>query len=193
MAPRYGYPALLQKKLGDGYWVKNFGVSGRTLLNNGDYPYMNEMAWKDAQAFKPDIVIIKLGTNDSKPQNWKHAAEFKSDLQQMITTLCPQLAQPAKKKGKKSKNNAGGQEQTPKIILCTPIPAFKSSWDINETVIKNEIIPIEQEVAREYGLQVIDLHTLFSDGEELVQPDGIHPNDKGVQRMADAIAEALGK
>ena len=28
MAPQYGYPALLQKKLGDGYWVKNFGVSG---------------------------------------------------------------------------------------------------------------------------------------------------------------------
>lgn len=196
MAPQYGYPALLQKKLGDGYWVKNFGVSGRTLLNNGDYPYMKETAWKDAQAFNPDIVIIKLGTNDSKPQNWKYAAEFKKDLQQMITTLCPQLAQPAKKKGKKTKKaslNEGGMEQTPKIFLCTPIPAFKSSWDINENIIKNEIIPIEQEVAREYGLQVIDLHTLFADGEEMVQPDGIHPNEKGVQSMANAIAEALGK
>ena len=190
MAPQYGYPALLQKKLGDGYWVKNFGVSGRTLLNNGDFPYMNETAWKDAQAFKPDIVIIKLGTNDSKPQNWQHSAEFKRDLQQMITSLRPDLAQPTKKKGKKK---VAVDTSTPKIFLCTPIPAFKSSWDINESIIKNEIIPIEQEVAREYGLQVIDLHTLFANGEEMVQPDGIHPNEKGVQRMADAIAEALGK
>ena len=189
MAPQYGYPALLQKKLGDGYWVKNFGVSGRTMLNKGDFPYMNEMAWKDALAFKPDIVVIKLGTNDSKPQNWQYSAEFKHDLQQMITSLRPDLAQP-KKKGKKK---AAADTATPKIILCTPIPAFKSSWDINENIIKNEIIPIEQEVAREYGLQVIDLHTLFADGEQMVQPDGIHPNEKGVQRIAEAVGEAIGK
>jgi lysophospholipase L1-like esterase len=63
-----GYPACLQKDLGTGYLVNNFGVSGRTMLNKGDYPYMKELAWKDAMAFKPNIVIIKLGTNDSKPQ-----------------------------------------------------------------------------------------------------------------------------
>ena len=77
MRTAYGYPAQLQQLLGKDYWVKNFGVSSRTMLNKGDYPYMNEMAWKDALAFKPDIVIIKLGTNDSKPENWQYAAEFK--------------------------------------------------------------------------------------------------------------------
>ena len=66
-----GYPACLQKDLGTGYLVNNFGVSGRTMLNKGDYPYMKELAWKDAMAFKPNIVIIKLGTNDSKPQTWR--------------------------------------------------------------------------------------------------------------------------
>ena len=190
MAPQYGYPALLQKKLGDGYWVKNFGVSSRTLLNKGDFPYMNEMAWKDALAFKPDIVVIKLGTNDSKPQNWQHSAEFKHDMLQLITSLRPNIVPQSKKKARKKAVTDTG---SPKIFICTPIPAFKSSWDINETIIKNEIIPIEQEVAREYGLQVIDLHTLFADGEELVQPDGIHPNEKGVQRMAEAVAAAIAE
>ena len=157
MAPAYGYPAELQKILGQDYWVKNFGVSGRTMLNKGDLPYMNELAWKDAQAFRPDIVIIKLGTNDSKPQNWQYSNEFKQDLQQMITALRPDLAQPIKKKGKKK---AATQTVGPKIYLCTPIPAFKTTWNINDSVIVNGIIPIQQEVAREYGLPVIDLHTL---------------------------------
>ena len=190
VAPQFGYPALLQQMLGDNYWVKNFGVSARTMLNKGDNPYMNEMAWKDAVAFNPDIVIIKLGTNDSKPQNWQYGAEFKNDLKQMITTLRPDLAQPQKKKGKKSKNV---QPAKPQIILCTPIPAFKSTWNINDSIIANSIIPIQQEVAREYGLQVIDLHTLFADKSDLVQSDGIHPNEKGVKRMAEIIAETLKK
>ena len=188
MATQFGYPALLQQKLGNGYWVKNFGVSARTMLNKGDFPYMNETAWKDALAFKPDIVIIKLGTNDSKPQNWQNGADFKQDLQQMIKALRPDLAQPVKKKGKKAK---AVQPAKPQIYLCTPIPAFKSTWNINDSIIQNNIIPIQQEVAREYGLQVIDLHTLFADGQDLVQPDGIHPNEKGVKRMADIIAEKL--
>ena len=168
MATAYGYPALLQKKLGEDYWVKNFGVSARTMLNKGDFPYMNELAWRDALAFKPDIVVIKLGTNDSKPHNWQYGQEFKQDLQQMIKAL-----------GKV------------KIYLCTPIPAFKSTWDISDSVITNSIIPIQQEVARKNKLQVIDLHTLMANDEELVQPDGIHPNNKGVAKMADIIAEAI--
>ncbi len=187
MATKYGYPALLQNMLGDGYWVKNFGVSGRTLLNKGDVPYMKEQAWRDAQAFNPDIVVIKLGTNDSKPQNWQHSDEFKADLKQMITTLRPDLAV-AKKKGKKAKKAVAVK---PEIYLCTPIPAFKTSWNINDSVITNGVIPIIQEVAKEYGLKVIDLHTLFANESDKVQPDGIHPNDKGVRRMAEIIAGVL--
>lgn len=189
LAPANGYPAQLQRMLGEGYWVKNFGVSGRTLLNKGDNPYMNEVAWKDAQAFKPDIVIIKLGTNDSKPQNWQYASEFKQDLQQLITTLRPDLAQPVKKKNKR---RAAAQPVVgPQIFLCTPIPAFKSTWNINDSIIANGIIPIQQEVANEYGLKVIDLHTLFANDGDKMQADGIHPDDKGVRRIAEIVAAAL--
>ena len=190
MRTAYGYPAVLQKKLGKDYWVKNFGVSSRTMLNKGDFPYMNEMAWRDALAFKPDVVIIKLGTNDSKPENWQYGTEFRQDLEQMITTLRPDLAQPAKK-AKKSKKSQTVAEAKPRILLCTPIPAFKPTWNINDSVIVNEIIPIQQEVAKKYGLQVIDLHTLYAnDGDKMVD-DGIHPDGKGAERLAGIIAEAL--
>ena len=188
-APVNGYPAQLQKLLGNDYYVKNFGVSARTMLNKGDYPYMNEMAWKDALAFKPDIVIIKLGTNDSKPENWQYNADFKQDLQQMVTTLRPDLIKPAKK-GKKNKKQVIKNEG-PQIFLCTPIPAFKPSWNINDGIITNNIIPIQQEVAKEYNLQVIDLHSLFGDGKDTMLGDGIHPNGKGAQKMAQIIADAI--
>ena len=188
MATQYGYPAELQKKLGNGYWVKNFGVSARTMLSKGDYPYMNEMAWQDALAFKPDVVIIKLGTNDSKPYNWQHNSEFRQDLEQMVTTLCPALAQPAKK-GKKNKSQKSQvSSQKPQIFLCTPIPAFKSTWDINDSVIVNGIIPIQKEVAQKYGLRIIDLHTHYANDGDKMLTDGIHPDGKGAQRLAEIIA-----
>ena len=168
MATAYGYPAELQKILGNDYWVKNFGVSGRTMLKSGDQPYMKEKAWADAQAFKPDVVVIKLGTNDSKPQNWQHKDEFRRDLKQMIEALRPA-----------------------RILLCTPIPAFKSTWDISDSVIVNGIIPIQKKVAKKYGLQVIDLHTLFAGESEKMLTDGIHPDQKGARRLAEIVADAI--
>ena len=70
-------------------------------------------------------------------------------------------------------------------------PAFKPTWNINDKVITDEIIPIQQEVARQYGLQVIDLHTLMlNDGDKVVD-DGIHPDAKGAKKMAEIIANAI--
>lgn len=167
-----GYPAQLQQKLGDGYEVKNFGVSARTMMNKGDLPYMNELAWKDAQAFNPNIVVIKLGTNDSKTHNWAHGAdEFRQSMQAMIDTL---KALPAK----------------PKIYLCSPIPAFKPSWTINDSVIVNGEMPIIQKLAKKNKCQFIDLHTLYTYAN-LMQHDGIHPKAKGAGKMADIVYEAL--
>ena len=172
MATQQGYPARLQRLLGNGYHVKNFGVSGRTMLNKGDLPYQNELAWRDALAFRPDIVIIKLGTNDSKPENWQYNKGFTDDLQLMVDAL------------KANKNN-------PRIILCTPIPAFKPTWNINDSVIVNGIIPIINKVAKKNKLQVIDLHTLYAhDGDKMLN-DAIHPDAKGALRMAEIIAKAL--
>lgn len=172
MATQFGYPAHLQRMLGNDYHVKNFGVSGRTMLNKGDLPYQNELAWRDALAFRPDIVIIKLGTNDSKPENWQYNKGFKDDLQQMVDAL------------QANKNN-------PRIFLCTPIPAFKPTWNINDSVIVHGITPVINKVAKKNKLQVIDLHTLYANDGDKMLKDGIHPDTKGALRMAEMIANAL--
>ena len=188
MQEQRAYPAQLQRLLGDGYHVKNYGVGGRTMLNNGDHPYMQEQAWRDAQAFRPDIVVIKLGTNDSKDYNWNaHKAEFEGDMQQMIDALKP-LVPVLNKKGKPTKKMTRAAK--PAIYLCTPIKPFRDKWGITDSVIVNEVIPAIQRVAQKNGLPVIDLHPVITDRADMTS-DMIHPNDKGAAKMAKTIYEAI--
>ena len=165
--------------------VAEAGRSGRTLLKKGDQPIWNEQAWRDAVAFKADVVIIKLGTNDSKPENWQHADEFEADLRAMIDQLNPKVPV-LNKKGKMQRS------AKPRIILCTPIPAYKPSWNISDSVIVNQIIPIINKVAQDEHLEVIDLHSIFNNADgKAMQADGIHPTEAGDSQIARAVFEVV--
>ena len=168
---RDSYPSVLSRMLGDGYWVKNFGVSARTMLNKGDHPYMNELAYKNALAFNPNIVVIKLGTNDSKSFNWKYKADFMKDAQTMIDAFKALPAQP-------------------KIYLCYPSKAYLTGDGINDDIISKEIIPMIRKLARKNNLSVIDLHTAM-DGMPELFPDRIHPNEKGAKVMAETVRRSI--
>lgn len=168
---RDSYPSVLARMLGDSYWVKNFGVSARTMLNKGDHPYMNEPAYKNALAFNPNIVVIKLGTNDSKSFNWKYKADFMKDAQTMIDAF-------------------KGLPSQPKIYLCYPSKAYLTGDGINDDIIYKEIIPMIKKLAKKNDLSVIDLHTAM-DGMPELFPDRIHPNEKGAQVMAKVVYQSI--
>lgn len=180
MADVDGYPAQLQRILGNGYCVRNFGVSARTMLNSGDHPYMKEQAWKDAKSFEPNIVVIKLGTNDSKPANWNgHEKDFANDMQQMLDEL---KTLPSK----------------PVIYLCNPVQADSprnpdDPWQINDSTIVNGVMPAVAKIAKKNKLEIIDLRPLIDPKSDFMQRDGIHPTAKGARKMAETVAEAIGK
>ena len=189
MSDAKAWPGQLQKLLGSDYVVKNYGRSARTLLKKGDQPIWNEQAWRDAVAFKADVAIIKLGTNDSKPENWQHGNEFESDLRSMIDQLNPKVPV-LNKKGKPTKKMQ--RSAKPRIILCTPIPAYKPSWNISDSVIVNQIIPIINKVAQDEHLEVIDLHSIFNNADgKAMQADGIHPTEAGDSQIARAVFEVV--
>jgi acyl-CoA thioesterase I len=165
------YPVVLGRLLGTNYQAKNFGVSGRTLLKKGDYPYWKETAFRNATNFGPNIVTIKLGTNDSKPQNWKYKDQFADDLRALVDTFA-------------------NLPSHPRVYLCLPVPAYAVNFDIYPEIIKNEIIPIIKQVAREKGLTTIDLYTALSGRPDLF-PDNIHPNAAGAAIIAKTIHGAL--
>ncbi len=165
------YPAQLQAMLGGAYEVKNFGVSGATLLNAGDNPYTKQKAFEAAKAFKPNIVVIKLGTNDSKPQNWSHKDEFAADAKAMVEAF-------------------QSLETKPRVYLCRPVPAYPGNWGIRDEIIKNEVIPLIDAAAKEKDAQLIDLYAALSDKPAMF-PDKVHPNADGARVIAATVYNAL--
>ena len=166
------YPGILSQWLGKEYDVRNFGFSGRTMLMNGDRPYMKEQMYQDALAFNPDIVTIKLGTNDTKTMNWPtHGQEFEGDMRTMVKAF---QALPSH----------------PKIYLCYPVPPTKVQWTINDSTIVQEIIPAIDRIAANMKLEVIDLHTPLLPYPQCF-PDCVHPNEEGAQRIATEIYRKL--
>jgi lysophospholipase L1-like esterase len=165
------YPAQLQRMLGNEWEVRNFGISARTLMSKGDLPYINEQVYQQALAFQPDVVLIKLGTNDTKPHNWVHKADFKNDYRALINSF-QQL------------------KSSPEVILLKAVPAFSARWGISDSIIQGQLNPMIDELAKEFNLHCIDLYSPFTEEANLF-PDDIHPNAKGAGKMATIIFEKL--
>lgn len=168
---RNSYPAQLGKMLGEKWQVRNFGVGGATLLKKGDKPYWKQMAFEDVLAFNPHVVVIKLGSNDTKPQNWKFKDEFVGDYAAMIDRF---EALPSK----------------PRVWICYPAPAYPERWGISDARIKNEVIPRIAELARRKHVSIINLYTPLS-GSPGLFPDQIHPNAEGAHVIAAEVYAAL--
>ena len=165
------YPARLQQMLGTNWDVHNFGLSSRTLLRHGDHPYVLERAFTNALAFQPDAVIILLGANDTKPQNWKYRDEFASDYASVVNAF-HKLA------------------NRPRIFVCRPTPVPEpGNYGINETGVQEEIKIIDH-LAGTMQLDEIDLHTPLQSQPQFF-PDRVHPDAAGALAMARVIYLAL--
>lgn len=179
-----GYPAALQALLGDGYCVNNYGYSGRTLCLLGDRPYRVEKLCTESREFLPDIVVLMLGANDSKPYNWNatvsgeqvYPAQFESDLRDLIA-LYRDLP------------------SAPRVYVMGPLPAYadksgKVRYDIQPDVIQDEIRPLVLRVAREMGVGVIDPYPAFEGKPDLFS-DGLHPTAEGAALLARTVYDAI--
>ena len=167
------YPDMLGHQLGAAFEVRNFGVSGATMLRQGNKPWLQTKLATPALDWKPDVVVIQLGTNDSKLANWgNHGAAFADDTLFLIEQF------------RKSNPDA-------RILLCTPLPSWTDGKGIHGQRIAEEIVPVVRQVASQQGLELIDLQTRFQDNRGWFQ-DGVHPNPHGALAVARRIAESVG-
>ena len=167
------YPAQLGRMLGEGYTVTNFGVNGATMLKQGDKPYWKLNQFKAAQELQPEIVIIKLGTNDTKPHNWAHKEQYKADYLEMINTF-------------------KALESKPAVYICYPAPVVGERWGINDAAVRGEVIPLLDEIAKAGNVRIIDLYAPLKDKPELL-PDKVHPNADGATVIAETVKQSITK
>ncbi len=167
------YPAQLQKLLGNRYEVKNFGHGGTTLLYRGAHPYVKVKEFEASKAFKPDIVFIMLGTNDTQKKSRAHLAEFEQDYARLIESY-QQLS------------------SHPRVILIKPIPAFNygdTVW-ISPEIITGKIQPLMEKIAFDNHCELVDMYHWFLDKEDLLS-DKVHPTAEGARRIAERLRDYL--
>ena len=171
-----------------GAQVRNYGIGGTRIAKQRsksnserwDRDFVGRVEEMDADA---DIVVVFGGTNDfghgdSKIGDFESRDEY--TFYGAMHSLCIKLI-----------NKYPNSE----IIFMTPLHRLSEDADVNEMGIRNQrtlagYVDIIKEVAAYYGLPVLDL---FSTSglqpkvdiiKELYMPDGLHPSDKGAERIA---------
>lgn len=177
------YPARLQHRLGEDFDVRNFGLSGRALRRGADLPYVEEPLFQDVIAWRPDVAIVLLGTNDTflstaRP-NWVEDHDFTGDLRAITHPL--------------HLNNPDLRviiASSPPIAVDMPGLTRSTIAEMNESIPRLEIVRAQmREIARATGhYEFVDLSRSLEAHE---YSDGYHPTPFGADRIAVRIADAV--
>ncbi|WP_207641077.1 GDSL-type esterase/lipase family protein [Pseudobutyrivibrio ruminis] len=170
------YPAQLQIKMGTDHLVSNFGLRNATASASGDLPYVESEEYQQSLKSKPDIVVLMLGTNDTKTYNW-NASDYEAGLKELVESY-QQL------------------DTKPTVYLMRSPYCYSldgsdvAEYDIQPAVVADELGGIVEKVASETGVEVIDLYQL-TEGQDELYTDGIHFNANGYELIADEVYSNL--
>lgn len=165
------YPGQLAKQLGEGFAVANFGASGSYVIRNSPKPFLKHPFYEGSLSFRPNIVVLMVGTNDAMPAVWKqNGTKFRHTLATLVRSY-QQLP------------------EHPKVFLALPPPLFTQNerGQNLETHLRPEMLRL----AKYMGLEVVDLGAPFRNKKEMFW-DGIHPTATACQLMATKIAATIG-
>ena len=180
------FPVYLKQLVADkGCEVGNFGLNGASITGTNPSMYIKyteQKQYTDSLDFDADVVIIMLGTNDSK--DWKAAEpNFEAWYIDLIESY-------------QAKNS------DVEIILITAPPTLENNkFNIPNNVIKEMICPIQRDVAEELELPLIDFRQICEEYEggyeDLLRTDaafdGVHLSVKGAQLLARLIFDEICK
>ncbi|MCX7007656.1 MAG: GDSL-type esterase/lipase family protein [Kiritimatiellaeota bacterium] len=167
----WSWPEQLDRMLDEHWDVRNYGHSGASVAKEEKNTIWNQKEYRDALLLHPDVVLILLGTNDSKPDNWAHKAEFPKLYRELVVSF--QML-----------------SSKPRIFCGTPpYVAKKGNCGINDAGVLEQI-PMIQQVAKELGAEVVDVHAATAGRDELFK-DNVHPQTPGATLIAKAMYQAL--
>lgn len=174
---RNAYPVQLQEMLGDGYAVRDFGVNAHAAQRAADFPYWESEAFAESASFAPDIVLIMLGTNDSRGDNWKGLSAFSRDYRDLVV-------------------HYHALESHPVVWLLTPPTLFRLGrsatvrYGMDERALVQMCAAIK-EIARDLGCGLIDINAVTAGHPEAFRLDGVHPGAAGARLIARAVFDVV--
>jgi len=178
------YTVYLEELLPE-FDVSNYGKNGASITGTNPpiyLKYIDDPKYEASLDAEADIVVIMLGTNDSKAwelSKLSFRTQYKTLIQSYMTS-----------------------NPNSKIILVTAPPTMENNkFNIPNDVIRDEICPIQREIAEELGVTLVDFRELMENREggysELLRGDaaydGVHLSPEGAQFLAEWIAEAIRK
>lgn len=207
LRPTESYPAQLQKMLGIDFKVHNYGYGGRTMIIETS-PNRIDESWKlspvpadddpgcillrnncipespdktfygSLMLWQPDIIVIMLGTNDSKERHW-NKARFIADYKKLVDEFLKLQSNPA-------------------IYICSaPYCYTERICDtISGKVIRDEVFPAIMDVYNYFKVLIptvffIDTYNATKNMKENFDADGVHPFKNGMMAIASTVHNAI--
>lgn len=188
ISQRYGrterWPGVLRQRLGDGYWVIEEGLSGRTTVWDdpieGLHKNGKSYLLPCLESHRPlDLVALMLGTNDLKPRFPVAAFDIAAGagvLVEMILT-----------------SQAGPDNAAPQVLLICPPPvaplppAPDQSIFAGSEAVSRQLPRYYQQIAELYDCAFLDAgqHIASSD------IDGVHLESAAHRILGERVAEAV--
>ncbi len=167
----FEYTDDLWMMLGANYTVDNFGTGGASVTLSGETPYMRQPVFHQSIRFKPNIVVIMLGSNDANPGLQRYNGTFVADYLTLIGKF-------------------QALSTKPQIWIVKPPHIFNNGTGLSTEFFDSTVIPNIETVAQQANLPLIDVYSDSANHSDYFF-DGVHPNSKGCQLIAQVVYEAL--
>lgn len=177
------WTGLLQSKLGDGYWVVEEGLNGRTTnIEDPDSPGKHGLQYllPCLKTHNPiDLVILMLGTNDTKYKFQRSPTDITSGIETLLREV---------------KNTAWNEDaNVPQILLLSPPSVDESVENAREEFAgaadKTAQLPgLYQRLAADYNAHFLDVSAWVKPSPK----DGIHLEPADHLIIAEILSEKIG-
>lgn len=171
------YRGLLQSYFGSKLVVNGLTVNGATISRNNQRSISHHPNWTEAIEHHYEIIMVQLGTNDSKLDVWVDDDTFKNELTELLVKI---------------------QKYNPdaRIIFIGPPPIVKvrNKKEYAYTMDASNLESIVKDISKftqNNNLEFIDLSSLAKDYQSSLFIDGVHPTKKGHKVIADTLIDYI--
>jgi lysophospholipase L1-like esterase len=176
--PERRWPGVLRRELGDGFWVVEAGLNGRTTVWDDPLePHRNgrELLLPTLLTHQPlDLVVVMLGTNDLKRRLGGSAAEIAAGAGMLVDIV--------------GASGCGPEGDSPQTLLVCPPPVLEVDPFDDEFQGASEK---SRRLSGHYAEAAAARSCAFLDAGSVIassEVDGIHLDEPEHERLGIAVA-----